>query len=97
MANYIQQTAADEGYLVAETARMGKEQVITLLPPIDQNGANMEDQKIIQEEAIRAIAKQKAKLDSELKKGYATMWDQCSQEVWDKLEASNDWDCIQNE
>jgi hypothetical protein len=30
-----------------------------------------------------------------LKKGYATIWDQCSQEVGYKLEASNNWDCIQ--
>jgi hypothetical protein len=25
------------------------------------------------------------------------VWDQCSQEVRDKLEVSNDWDCIQKE
>jgi hypothetical protein len=48
-------------------------------------------------EAIRATAKQKAKLDSTMKKGYGTVWDQCSQEVRDKLEASNNWDCIQKE
>ncbi len=47
MANHIQQTAADEGYLVAEMVRMGKEQMITLLPPIDQSVADGEDQKII--------------------------------------------------
>ncbi len=32
-----------------------------------------------------------------LKKGYATVWDQCSQEVRDKLEASGDCDCIHRE
>jgi hypothetical protein len=47
VANHIQQTAADEGYLVAEMVRMGKEQMITLLPPIDQSVADGEDQKII--------------------------------------------------
>jgi hypothetical protein len=30
---------------------------------------------------VRAIAKRKAKLDAALKKGYATVWDQCSQET----------------
>jgi hypothetical protein len=70
--------AADEGYLIAKTVRTGKEQLITLLLPINQSMAEVEDQKNIQEEALRAIAKQKAKLDSVLKKGYATMWDQCS-------------------
>jgi hypothetical protein len=57
VANYIQQTAADEGYLVAGMVRMGKEQLITLPPPINQSVADAEDQKIIQEEAIRAITK----------------------------------------
>jgi hypothetical protein len=33
----------------------------------------MEDQKITQEETIRAIAKNKAKLDGMLKMGYATI------------------------
>ncbi len=66
-------------------------------PPINQSGADAEDQQIIQEEAIRAIAKQKAKLDSALKKGYSTVWDKYSQEVMDKLDVSNDWDCIQRE
>ncbi len=46
---------------------------------------------------MRAIAKQKAKLDSMLKKGYATVWDQCSQEVRKKLENSKDWDRVQRE
>jgi hypothetical protein len=34
-------------------------------------------------------------LDGALKKGYATIWDQCSQEVRNKLEVSNNWDHIQ--
>ncbi len=54
-----------------------------------------EYQKIIQEEGFRAIAKRKAKLDSALKKGFATVYDQCSLEVRDKLEASDDWDKTQ--
>ena len=63
MANYLQRTAADEGYLVAETVRSGMEQVIMLPPAVDPNLADADDQKIIREEAVRAIAKRKAKLD----------------------------------
>ena len=37
------------------------------------------------------------KLDSALKKGYTTKWDQCSLEVRNKLEASDDWECTQRE
>ncbi len=47
MANYIQQTAADEGYLVTKTVRTGKEQLIALPLPFDQSTADAEDQKII--------------------------------------------------
>jgi hypothetical protein len=97
VANYLQRTASDEGYLVAETVRTGKAQVIALPPPIDTTAGDAEDQKIIREEAVRAIAKRRAKLDSALKKGYATVWDQCSQEVRDKLEASDDWERTQRE
>jgi hypothetical protein len=63
VANYLQRTAADEGYLVAETVRSGMEQVIMLPPAVDPNSADADDQKIIREEAVRAIAKRKAKLD----------------------------------
>lgn len=91
MANYLQRTASDEGYLVSETMRTGKEQVIALPPATDALASDAEDQKIIREEAVRAIAKRKAKLDSVLKKGFTTVWDQCSQEVRDKLKAGNDW------
>ncbi len=95
VSNYLQQTTAGKGYLIAKTVRRGKEQVITLPPPINQTAADAEDQIIIREEAIRAIAKQKAKLDSALKKGVVTIWDQCSQDMRDKLETRDDWDRIQ--
>ena len=69
VVNYLQRTASDEGYLVAETMRTGKLQTIVLPLPIDTTASDAEDQKIIREEAVRAIAKRKAKLDSALKKG----------------------------
>jgi methionine synthase II (cobalamin-independent) len=97
VANYLQRTASDKGYLVAETVRTGKLQTIALPPPIDMLASDAKDQKIIREEAVRAIAKRKAKLDSALKKGYATIWDQCSLEVRNKLEASDDWERTQRE
>ena len=97
MANYLQRTAADEGYLVAETVQTGKEQIIALPPAIGPNVADADDQKIIREEAVRAIAKRKAKLDNALKKGFTTVYDQCSLEVRDKLEASDEWDKVQRE
>ncbi len=92
MVIYLQCVAADEGYLVVETMRMGKKQVIMLPPPVNISAVDGDDPKISQEEAIRAISKRKAKLDNALKKGFATVYNQCSLEGRDKLEASKEWD-----
>jgi hypothetical protein len=97
VANYLQGTAADEGYLVAETVRTGKEQIIALPPAVNTSALDADNQKIIWEEAVRAIAKRKVKLDNAPKKEFVTVYDQCSLEVRDKLEASNDWDRVQRE
>jgi hypothetical protein len=97
VANYLQRTAADEGYLVTETMRTGKQQIIMLPPPINASAADTDNQEIIREEAVRAIAKREAKLDNALKKGFAMVYDQCSLKVRGKLEASDDWDKTQRE
>ncbi len=69
-----------------------------MLPPaVNPNSADADNQKIIREEAVRAIAKRKAKLDNALKKGFATVYNQCSLEVRDKLEASDEWNKVQRE
>jgi hypothetical protein len=47
---------------------MGKQQVISLPLAIDQLVVDTKDQKIIRKEAVQAIAKQRARLDSALKK-----------------------------
>ncbi len=65
--------ASDKGYLVAETVRTGMLQTIALPPPIDTTASIAKDQKIIREEAVQAIAKRKAKLDSAPKKGFVTI------------------------
>ena len=57
---------------------------------MDKSTADAEDQNI-----IKAKAKRQLKLGEALKKGYTTVYDQCSQEVRDKLELSNDWDKTQ--
>ena len=56
----------DEGYFTTKTISTGKEQKIDLPPPVNNTASDTADLKIFQEEAIRAIAKKKAKLnDSE--------------------------------
>jgi hypothetical protein len=78
-----------------EKARTGKQQVIVLPPAIDESAADAKDQKIIRKEVVQAIAKQRARFDSALKKGYATVLDQYLQQVHGKLEASKDWEHVQ--
>ena len=48
-------------------------------------------------EVVKSVAKRRQKLEESLKKGYATVYDQCSQEVQDKLKATKDWDVVQSE
>ena len=73
VANYLQRTSASEGYLVAETVRTGREQIIELPAAVDPNASDAEDQKIIRAEEVKTIAKQRLKLEESLKKGYATV------------------------
>jgi hypothetical protein len=55
VANYLQHTTADEGYLVSKNVKTGKQQIIALPPLADATGTpDADNQKIIQEEAIRA-------------------------------------------
>jgi hypothetical protein len=46
VANYLQRTAAEEGYLVVETVRTGKVQMIALPLPINTSTLDTEDQKL---------------------------------------------------
>jgi hypothetical protein len=92
VANYLQHTASLEGYLVAEMVRTGKKQLIALPPAVNENVTNLDDQRIIRAEEVKMVAKRRLKLDDVLKKVYTTVYDQCSQEVKDKLEAADNWE-----
>jgi hypothetical protein len=77
--------ANDEGYLVTETVCTGKQQTIDLPPPIDGNDPDADDLKIVRAEEVKSVAKRRLKLEESLKKGYATVYSQCAEEVRDKL------------
>ncbi len=95
MANFLQRTANDKGYLVAETVRTRKQQTIDLPPPIDGNDPDAEDLKIICAEDVKSVAKRRPKLEESLKKGYTAVYSQCAEEVRDKLKSSDNWERIQ--
>ena len=81
VAGYVQRIGMDESYLVAETIRMGTAQTIALPRPVDANASDKADLEIICVEVVKSVAKRRQKLEESLKKGYATVYDQCSQEV----------------
>ena len=89
MANYLQQMANDKGCQVAETVRTGKQQTINLPPPINDMGPETEDLKIVGAKEVKSVVKRWLKLEELLKKGYATIYSQCSEEVHNKLKSSN--------
>ncbi len=95
VANYLQRTSVSEGYLVNKTVRSEREQTIVLPDAVDPNTPDAADLTIIRAKEVKTIVKRRLKLQDFLKKGYATVYDQCSQEVRDKLEATEDWERTQ--
>ncbi len=74
VANYIQRTLADEGYLVAQTIRSGKKQLIPLPALVDPNDPNKTDLEAIWAEDVKTVAKRQQKLRESRMKGYATVY-----------------------
>jgi hypothetical protein len=93
--NYLQRTSVEEGYLVAETVQTGKQQIIPLPPPINLNAEDKADLEIIRAKDVKTIAKRQKKLQESLKKGYATVYGQCSQQVRNKLKSTENWEVMQ--
>ncbi len=57
VANYLQRTSAKEGYLVAETVRTRKQQIIPLPAPVDPSAEDKADLEIIRTKDVKKIAK----------------------------------------
>ena len=97
IANYLQCTLVAKGYLAAQTVQTRKQQTINLPIPVDPNASDKADLEIIQAEEVKLVAKRQQKLEEALKKGFTTVYNQCSQEVQDKLEMSDDWETMQRQ
>ena len=97
IASYVQHSVEKEAYMVAQTIRTGVLQTIDTPPPVPANDPEADDLIIIREEVVRAVPKRHITLKEDLKKGFATLYDQCYQEVRDKLESFDGWDTVQND
>ena len=75
--------------MVAQTIWTGDEQVIAPPAAIADDDPYAKDNIIIRTELVKAVAKRRVNLDSDVKRGYAMLYDQCSQDVKDKIEASD--------
>ena len=80
--------------MVAQKIRTGVLQTIDLPPPIPANNPDVDDLTIVRLEVVRAVAKRRITLNKDLKKRFSTVYDQCSQEVRDKLESSDGWENV---
>ncbi len=67
MANYLQRTF-NKGYLVAQTVRTGKKQMINLPDPVDANSPMAVDDELIRQELVKAVGKRRMKLSKLLMK-----------------------------
>ncbi len=76
--------------------RTNAKQIIELLVAVNPNSPMAADDELIRQELMKAVGKRRMKLSKSLMKGYATVYGQCSNEVKEKLEASSNWQCIQD-
>jgi hypothetical protein len=67
VANYLQRTF-NKGYLVAQTVRTGKKQMINLPDPVDANSPMAVDDELIRQELVKAVGKRRMKLSKLLMK-----------------------------
>ncbi len=77
--------------------RCGKQQIIPLPPPIDPNAEDEVDLEIIQTKDVKTIKKRQQKLQESLNKEYATVYEQCLQQVCNKLKSTENWEVTQKE
>ena len=52
---------------------------------------------IIRNDEIKSMTKRRQKLGESLMKGFTTVYEQCSREVKEKLENTENWEAIQRE
>ncbi len=64
--------------------------MIELTAVVDKNAPDAADLAVIKIEEVKTVAKRRQKLEESLKKGFATVYEQCLQDVKEKLESMED-------
>ena len=85
-AYYVQrQIGGEEGYYAAQEIRTGVESVVPVPPALGDNAT--EDDRIIRTVAVQGVGKMRQKVKGAQKTAFSILYDQCSQEIKDKLHA----------
>ncbi len=64
---------------------------------VDKNTPDKDNLNIIRNKEIKSMVKRQQKLGESLKKGFATVYKQCSREVKEKLKSAVNWEAIHRE
>ena len=85
IANFVKRSLTYEGHIVAKTIKTGKVQTVELPPAItegvtDEEKAKAVDANVFRNAQIAAMGKRSFNLEEALNKGFAIVYDQCSEE-----------------
>ena len=100
VANFIQRSLSDEGHAVAKTIKTGEIQTIPRPAAVPNTTAEEKaaerDENILRDAMMAAIGKRVVKLAGDTKKGFAIVYDQCSEAVKSRLETTDNWEEIED-
>ena len=90
-----QKIGGEEGYLAALEIRTREESTVDLPDALDANAS--QDEITIRNVEVQGVGKLRSKLKGARKSAFSILYDQCSQEVKDKLRSGQGWDVVECE
>ena len=95
-AYYVQRKiGGEEGYLAALEIRTGTQSTVDLPAALAADAT--QDEIIIRNVEVQGVGKLRSKLKGARKSAFSILYDQCSQEVKDKLRSGQGWDDVERE
>ena len=95
-AYYVQRTiGGEEGYYAAQEIRTGNLSEVPLPAALAANASD--DDKTIRQEAVRGVGKMRQKVQGARKTAFSIVYDQCSQEIKDKLQFEQGWEVVERD
>ena len=98
IARYLQRQYPDKGYGVSQTVWTGQVQTIPLPPALTVVVApdvHDPDKVLLRGVVVKLVGKQRIQLEKDLKRAYAVVYEQCLQDVKDKLGTTTGWEAVE--